>query len=122
MIQRFRKKAVEVEGVLWNGNTAKAEIEAFVGTSLRTELESEPAYVAGQGPPLFALIIPTLEGDMRAMPGDYILKGVKGECYPCKPDILELTYDRIETTKSKCEDCSGKNNTALCMEFDCKDK
>ena len=39
------------------------------------------------------LLIPTLEGTMRADPGDWIIKGVKGEFYPCKPDIFEATYE-----------------------------
>jgi len=41
------------------------------------------------------LDIPTLEGTMHADFGDYIIKGVKGEFYPCKPDIFELTYDEL---------------------------
>ena len=41
------------------------------------------------------LIITTLEGDMEAQPGDYIIKGVKGEFYPCKPDIFEMTYEKV---------------------------
>lgn len=40
--------------------------------------------------------IHTLEGDMRAEVGDYIITGVKGEVYPCKPDIFELTYEPVE--------------------------
>jgi hypothetical protein len=43
-----------------------------------------------------SLIIETLEGDHTAMPGDYIIKGVKGEYYPCKPDIFEMTYEPAE--------------------------
>lgn len=39
--------------------------------------------------------IQTLEGEMRADVGDWIIKGVKGEFYPCKPDIFELTYDKV---------------------------
>ena len=42
------------------------------------------------------LIIPTLEGNMIANVGDYIIRGVKGEFYPCKPDIFELTYEPVE--------------------------
>ena len=45
------------------------------------------------------IIIPTLEGDMKADYGDYIIKGVKGELYPCKPDIFELTYECIKSLK-----------------------
>ena len=41
-------------------------------------------------------VIKTLEGDMIAQKGDYIITGVKGEEYPCKPDIFELTYERID--------------------------
>lgn len=42
------------------------------------------------------LIIHTLEGDMKALPGDYIITGVHGEQYPCKPDIFEETYEEIK--------------------------
>jgi len=42
------------------------------------------------------LDVPTLEGVMRASKGDYIIKGVKGEIYPCKPDIFEATYEEVE--------------------------
>lgn len=42
------------------------------------------------------VVIHTLEGDMTASPGDYIITGVKGEKYPCKPDIFEKTYELVE--------------------------
>ena len=41
------------------------------------------------------IVIPTLEGEHLASWGDYVIKGVKGEYYPCKPDIFELTYDKV---------------------------
>lgn len=41
-------------------------------------------------------VIPTLEGEMRGEWGDYIIKGIKGELYPCKPDIFEATYEKVE--------------------------
>lgn len=40
-----------------------------------------------------SIAIPTLEGTMLASPGDWIIKGVKGECYPCKPDIFAASYE-----------------------------
>jgi len=43
-----------------------------------------------------AFVIPTLEGNMEANLGDYIIKGVKGEIYPCKSDIFEITYEKLE--------------------------
>lgn len=46
-------------------------------------------------PEFSGIVIPTLEGDMVANLGDYIIRGVKGEYYPCKPDIFELTYNHI---------------------------
>lgn len=44
----------------------------------------------------FSAIIPTLEGDLRANRGDWIIKGVNGEIYPCKPDIFEKTYELVD--------------------------
>ena len=44
----------------------------------------------------YSLIIKTLEGNMRAEPGDYIIKGVQGEFYPCKSDIFKETYETID--------------------------
>jgi hypothetical protein len=41
------------------------------------------------------VVIETLEGNMTADKGDYIIKGIKGEFYPCKPDIFELTYEKV---------------------------
>jgi len=42
------------------------------------------------------ITISTLEGDMHAMPGDWIITGIKGEKYPCKPDIFEATYEPVD--------------------------
>ena len=43
-----------------------------------------------------AVNIPTLEGSMKALPGDWIIRGIEGEVYPCKPDIFEATYEVVE--------------------------
>lgn len=98
---KYRKKPFAIEAIQWNGNSNKREIDLFVGKELKTELESETAYVAGQGAPLFSLIIETLEGNHKAMPNDWIIKGVKGEFYPCKPDIFDLTYEPVSTSETK---------------------
>jgi hypothetical protein len=92
MIRKYRKKPVVIEAIQYN-NINKDEIEAFVGKPLASEIESETAYIAGQGAPIRSLTIETLEGNHKAMPGDFIIKGVNGEFYPCKPDIFEKTYD-----------------------------
>ena len=99
MIQKFRKKPVEIEAIQWNGNSNKQEIDSFVGRTLNTELESETAYLAGIAPPIFSLLIETKEGVMKAFKGDWIIKEPfptgDREFYPCKPDIFEATYEAV---------------------------
>ena len=85
-MQKFVKKPVVVEAYQYNGINI-TEIESFVGAKLPTVWLSD---VDTQ------LIIPTLEGDMKASKGDYIIKGIKGEFYPCKPDIFKQSYNMIK--------------------------
>lgn len=79
---KYRKKPVEIEAIKWNGDNLK-EVLDF----------SKDAYLGKDDCTLF---IETLEGDMKASIGDYIIKGVNGEFYPCKPDIFEKTYDKAD--------------------------
>jgi hypothetical protein len=99
MIQKFRKIPVEIEAIQWSGNSNKKDIDTFIGKVLNTELESESAYLAGKGAPLFSLLIETKEGIMKAFPGDWIIKEPfptgDRDFYPCKPDIFEKTYEPI---------------------------
>ncbi|HEL0236210.1 TPA: hypothetical protein TUD26_000244 [Streptococcus equi subsp. zooepidemicus] len=77
---KYRKKPVEVEAVRFIGSNYK-EIKEFIGkNTLCSDL---------------SIVIPTLEGDMVAQKGDYIIKGIAGEFYPCNPDIFEQTYESI---------------------------
>lgn len=76
----FTKKPVTIEAIQWTGENC-AEIANFAGTSI-------PAIVFGK-----PLTVTTLEGQHTANVNDWIIKGVKGEFYPCKPDIFEMTYD-----------------------------
>lgn len=78
---KYIKKPVEVEAVQWNGKNTE-EVLGF--TSHAAKFEN------GE------MQIPTLEGTMTASAGDYIIKGIKGEFYPCKPDIFEATYASVE--------------------------
>lgn len=80
---KFRKRPVEIEAWEWNGASRPSERPAW--------LNSAGAYLTHDG----VLIIPTLEGDMAASPGDWIIRGVKGEVYPCKPNIFAATYDPV---------------------------
>lgn len=71
----------------------------FSGTPiwLLNAIELEKIAVANADTDYACWDIITLEGVMRAIPGDYIIKGVKGEFYPCKPDIFEETYEPVDT-------------------------
>ena len=79
---KYRKKPVVIEAIKWDGGDALS-IAQFTGNDNITH----------KGGNLF---IETLEGTMQANKGDFIIKGVKGEFYPCKPDIFEKTYEKVE--------------------------
>ena len=91
MVLKARKKPVEIECVQWTGANVY-EIMSFCGSAAHDIYQINLANM----PVEYSLIIKTLEGNMRAEPGDYIIKGVHGEFYPCKPDIFEKTYDIIK--------------------------
>lgn len=83
---KYRKKPVVIEAIRWKGTfDSYNEVCEFVGKSLQNNH-------CGQPEPQ-ELYIETLEGTHTAKSGDWIIKGVKGEFYPCKPDIFEATYD-----------------------------
>lgn len=84
---KYRKKPVVVEAVQWDGNNDEA-IKAFVGDMCEITRIKSPFI-----PP--DLIIHTLEGDHHALVNDYIIKGVHGEFYPCKPEIFAKTYEEV---------------------------
>jgi hypothetical protein len=83
---KFRKKPVVIEAVHWTGENYK-DIYSFL------ESHGMMDVVRGEWGNLF---IPTLEGEMIASPGDWIIRGVQGEFYPCKPDIFEETYEPVD--------------------------
>jgi len=90
-MKKYQKKPGIIEAVKWDGNNFK-EIESFVDNDYLRK-----AYREGfEGNEEHAqVVIPTLEGAMIANIGDYIIKGVEGEFYPCKPDIFHKTYEKV---------------------------
>jgi hypothetical protein len=93
-----RKKPVEVEAWRWVGNdymldTAPEWVKSYRSAD-GNRCKPEYSYFSNSGSEWF-LMIPTLEGNHYASAGDWIIKGVKGELYPCKPDIFEATYERV---------------------------
>lgn len=98
---KFRKKTVVIEakhflsyteGIgpqSWNNYKGGEIYQWLIDNKVTFHMDQKdpgPAY----------LVITTLEGEMKADVGDWIIKGVKGEFYPCKPDIFEMTYEKVE--------------------------
>lgn len=85
MIKKYVKKPVEIEAIQFNGWNFD-EINDWIYN------------IKGVYPSCYkeTMIIKTLEGDMTANVGDYIIKGISGEFYPCKPNIFEVTYQLVE--------------------------
>lgn len=84
---KFRKKPVVIDAVRFTGVNSERmhEISQFAGyTPEVRDIDN-----------VLHLVIPTLEGDHLARPGDWIIKGVAGELYPCKPEIFSATYDAV---------------------------
>ena len=92
---KYRKKPVVIEAIQWTGLNLE-EIKSFVGESLQYDI-IDSAWRAGAGvTPHVDMVIKTLEGNHVCTKGDFIIKGVHGEFYPCKPDIFEKTYELVE--------------------------
>jgi hypothetical protein len=84
-VTRYRKRPVVIDAVRWTGSNA-GDVTDFMGDT--------PVFGSTGG--RHWVIIPTLEGPLRADEGDWIIRGIKGELYPCKSDIFEATYEPIE--------------------------
>jgi hypothetical protein len=78
---RFRKRPVEIDAIQYKGPESIPALSEFVGKTMTIR----------QG----IIRIRTLEGEMTVTPGDWVIRGVKGEFYPCKPDIFEETYEAV---------------------------
>ena len=95
MIKRYLKKPVQIEAVQWTGDNLQ-EVTQFLGNNYPVDTgtqfwEEYKSAVEEEG-----LCISTLEGDLTASIGDYIIKGVQGEFYPCKPDIFLQSYEPLD--------------------------
>ena len=103
MIKKFRKKPVTIEAIQWNGKNL-VDVSAFLYNKTHKEALKEinssdisckiwdvyESIIIREG-----LTIDTLEGKMKADIGDYIIKGINGEFYPCKPNIFTKTYEEV---------------------------
>lgn len=84
---RYRKKPVVIEAIEFKGFDNIEEVQEFMRGNVRIQFPPECDIV---------LLIETLEGVMVANVGDYIIKGVKGEYYPCKAEIFHETYEEVK--------------------------
>lgn len=117
---QYRKKPVVIEAVQFDGLNP-TEIKDFVGENCEVEI-----YDNEVTPPVARIVIHTLEGDMEVSKGDYVIKGVKGEFYPCKPDIFKQTYEyteqpevdlekELKNERTKLLDAFGPMNGEQCL-------
>jgi hypothetical protein len=88
-VAKYRKKPVVIEAIQYLGEENISKLhDWFEESSSSRELIYNPDDNE--------YYIKTLEGNMKVNKGDYIIKGVKGEYYPCKPDIFKQTYEKVE--------------------------
>lgn len=83
---KYKTKPVEIEAIEWTGENMD-EILVFTGKEEQTNRDRVLSN---------DLFIETLEGEMHASKGDFIIKGLKGEFYPCKPDIFNMKYQVVK--------------------------
>lgn len=89
-IAKYRKKPIVIEAFRWTGDEHQIEDPDWACIAIAEGLMG----FVDVGTPKVCLQIKTLEGVMTANRGDWIIKGIKGELYPCKPDIFEATYEK----------------------------
>ena len=86
---KYRKKPIVVEAWQFTDDNKNQLLHDLQSEQMNIQPSSSE-----EGKPV--ILIPTLEGEMTASIGDYIIKGIRGEFYPCKPDIFEKSYEAVE--------------------------
>lgn len=84
---RYRKLPVEIDAFKWTGDQDQIDDPEWIVEAIK---KGDVKFLGG-----LTMTISTLEGDMTAQIGDYIIRGTKGEIYPCKPDIFEAIYEEV---------------------------
>ena len=97
----FRKKPIEIQAWHWRFSTEQAEEPVWIRDALHRWPQLGSIAFEPHHPDCPRIAIATLEGVMTANPGDWIIRGVKGELYPCKPDIFEMTYERADAPSDR---------------------
>ncbi len=81
MVKKYRTKPCEIEAIRWTGDNLIELLDWGQGDILWNDVDD--------------LFVDTLEGRLKADIGDYIIKGLRGEFYPCKPDVFEKKYEEM---------------------------
>ena len=89
---KYRKKPVVIEAFKWTGDIEQTENPEWC----ILKIKCGDIYFTNEGTVACEMKITTLEGIMTAQRGDWIIQGIKGECYPCKPDIFQATYEPVK--------------------------
>lgn len=92
---KYRKKPVVIEAYQWHGERTGSRGVEFIKWIKSLNGTRDVTFNDDK-----TLTIKTLEGDHLAQVNDFIISGVKGELYPCKPDIFEMTYEKYETQEN----------------------
>lgn len=91
-VSKYRKRPVVVEAFLWTGDIEQTEDPVWIVEAIHRGQVS----FHKRGAETTVMNITTLEGVMTAIPGDWIIKGIEGEIYPCKPEIFAASYEKVQ--------------------------
>ncbi len=94
-MSKFRKKPVVIEAFQWTGDINQQKDPEWINKAI----QDGTAWFNDKGTKNCTLEIKTLEGNHTAKHGDYIIQGIQGELYPCKPDIFKKTYEKYDQNK-----------------------
>jgi len=87
-IKTYRKRPIEIKAIQWDGTAETTD--AIMAWNSKIGLRTSTVHLFPAH-----LVIPTLEGEMIANVGDYIIRGIQGEFYPCKSDIFDASYEEV---------------------------
>lgn len=112
---KYRKKPVVIEAFQWSYGMGHENYPKWAQDAFDS---GDETLSVGIDDSKMKLYIKTLEGVMAGDEGDFIIQGIKGEIYPCKPDIFEATYERvvIDVPDFKCDQCKGTTKHSYCCE------
>ncbi len=109
---KYRKKPVVIEAVQFKRRLDESPDWYLDAVSKNKIITHNQGKFNNPNEECYAEIF-TLEGTMKANENDYIIKGISGEFYPCKPDIFEMTYEKVNENPSPCMNC-GQDTASCC--------